>query len=1243
MAERRADSSAAVPRPHTRAPRIPLSVMDAPTQRFYAAALFVAVHGWKWSRMAAVHLLGRPPSHGVWAWVSPTTYFSAILLDFIVCYALYWLAIPPRTAASAPAAAPAPARPPRAWTWVHYTALFVGVALIDTWLVGGESARALLAALMPGPAAMSLGERKVRAHGTKHAHIAGQHTVHILPPGTARLERPGACMCVGGAVREVQIPILFHDTTPSALTYTVTDPATAHVTEHVVAHPKTRAYAPHDPKGRTEAQLDVPARAKGLSLAERRRARRAKARAPAAVSVHYLRLTQPGEVRVVSVRDKHGYQAQMAAEDMVRVVACPGAALVQRRTDYCPGEVDTVQVALSGTAPLTLEYDVARAGVAHARTLTHDTPGAPASISLDLDTPGVESLSLRRVIDACGNEVPVDAHVDVTVHATAEVQWDARQCGPGRPLKLRRGAAPLPLPVRVDVPSGAPPRGTDARWDVRVEFVPDTNASLATPLTSDAAWSKTQSWPAGVHSWPVTQPGTYVLTDVHSAHCPGVVRAPWTCEVVDVPPPRASIHFESIDDPCAGTVGVKALSVLEGEPPFKLVYEVQRAGQAAQRHVRVVQAQSRDMLEFWPSTEGEVTYRFLSLDDANYQRVPLDGPSFTQRVRPRADAAFVTGASHDAVVSSCGQASAHADVSLSGPGPYELTYAIRGASGLPIERTATNLSSGRNTLDLALPDDVLQQRGRATVSLLRLRDGQGCERSLTTRDLRIDVRPAQAAAALAESDVWVREHETARVPVRLQGTAPWELTYVYTSPDHETAEGRATLHDANEALVLAAPGTYELTGVRDAYCHGAVLAPTTARVHVRARPGAVFSGVPLANGSVVVPPVCQGAASAAEIVLHGQPPVDLAYVHRLPRHGLAPAQVQRHTLASTEPHTTLALDTSLAGWHTYEIIDVGDVHYAQGRAGGAPLRLEAQVWPRPSAAWAATPRLTACVGGSWDEAPTLQLSGTPPFTVHLALVPTRTDGAAVPMRFVQTSDTPTLAVHAPDALGVPGTWELRVEDVRDAHCAPAPRAPPVPPLTVRVVESAAVVAAAARTHYCVGEKIDFVLQGTPPWTVSYAFQGKTSQVTSWRPEFTRMADRPGTLSVLGAAQASNQCRRAAAPIECEIHALPSSHISAGAHRVESLHQGGQTEIVFTLEGTPPFAFTYQRTEPVDRHARPQVLETHTVDEWHEHEYRVPTSQEGTWSVLWMQDRWCQVAVDDDISGPASWDHLVRDA
>lgn len=1215
-----------------REPRIPLAVMDAPSQRFYAAALFVAVQAWKWTHIVRVCVLRYARPNAVAGWLDPTHVGTALLIDFALCYVLHWLAIPPRAVRASPATRTPPPRRPwasRRWLWVF---VWLALALVDVLALARHDAWIVVQALAPGPAAWSVGERRVRLQQLVRpaTHIAGQHTVHLVPPGTAHLAPDASCLCVGTHVREVHIPVVFHDTNPAQITYSVTEPAHGTRTEHTLSHPKTSVRA-HAVTRSTEP--DVPRGARALSLAERKRARHAAQERAAdrpLETVHDLRVRRTGTIRLESVVDEHGRPARILAQD-VRVVECPHASLVPGTTDYCPGDSGHVEVAMHGTPPLTLEY-VSKSGERmRPYTLSHMAPTEPALLSLDLAGPGPQTLRLEQVTDACGNAAPLNDTVRVLVHEQAQVHFDAAHCRPGRPLPLLRGGRGREVRYVVE------PRHSRDEWDVRVHFSPDVKAALPRPLTSADAWEKTVRVAAGEHTLTVTQPGTYTIEHAASSFCAGQVAAPWTCEVVDVPPPRAQIHFESIEDPCAGTVGVKALSTLEGEPPFRLHYESQRPGQAATRHVRVVEAQTRDELEFWPSTEGPVTYRFLALDDVNYRGVPLDGPSFTQLVHPLASAAFA-GAAHaeqDVVVRSCGQASVTADVELSGTGPFDLTYSMRSARGEPVEREVRGLNGPRAALDLTLPADVLRQQGRATVSLLRLRDGKGCERRLATRDLRLDMRRTSAAVGFRETHAVLHEHEAVALALRLEGTAPWHITYNFTRDGGPDIQGAATLHDANEALHLTEPGRYTLTSVRDAHCVGTVLPQATAEVVVRARPHASFAGTPLANGSVMPPAVCQGIRSEATLQLLGQPPVDVAYVHRLPATD-GPPQVRRHTLSTAQENVQLALDDQVPGWHTYEVVEVGDAYYARARAARGAI-LEHLVHARPHGTFAPQKAVTACVGDASVEWPVLHLTGTPPFQVVMQLRPRHTEGAAQAADVTLVTHTHTLAVPPALAPTVPGAWELAVQRIEDAHCV---ETAPDAILRLDLVESAAVLPTSARRDYCVGERIDFVLQGTSPWTVEYSFNGRVSQVVSRTAEFVRVADRPGRLQVLGAGHSSNTCRHPHAPLEAMIHALPSAHVSSGVHRVESLHEGGQAEIVFTLTGEPPFAFTYQRTEAVDTHARPKVLETHTVDHWNETRYVVTTSQEGTWSVVWMQDRWCQVSL-GEVSGPAAWNRATE--
>jgi nucleoporin POM152 len=72
--------------------------------------------------------------------------------------------------------------------------------------------------------------------------------------------------------------------------------------------------------------------------------------------------------------------------------------------------------------------------------------------------------------------------------------------------------------------------------------------------------------------------------------------------------------------------------------------------------------------------------------------------------------------------------------------------------------------------------------------------------------------------------------------------------------------------------------------------------------------------------------------------------------------------------------------------------------------------------------------------------------------------------------------------------------------------------------------------------------------------------------------------------------------------------------------------GDQAEIRFELIGEPPFTFTYQRTElasNVKRGQTPRVLETHTVSGINGKDYSIYSASEGTWTVSFIQDRFCR--------------------
>jgi nucleoporin POM152 len=79
--------------------------------------------------------------------------------------------------------------------------------------------------------------------------------------------------------------------------------------------------------------------------------------------------------------------------------------------------------------------------------------------------------------------------------------------------------------------------------------------------------------------------------------------------------------------------------VLHGTPPFQVHYRTQRNNEHAREDVKVISG-SRGELSLKPEHSGHYSYTFLSLSDANYKKVSLNGPSIEQSVHPLASVDF---------------------------------------------------------------------------------------------------------------------------------------------------------------------------------------------------------------------------------------------------------------------------------------------------------------------------------------------------------------------------------------------------------------------------------------------------------------------------------------------------------------------------------------------------------------------------------------------------------------------------
>lgn len=247
------------------------------------------------------------------------------------------------------------------------------------------------------------------------------------------------------------------------------------------------------------------------------------------------------------------------------------------------------------------------------------------------------------------------------------------------------------------------------------------------------------------------------------------------------------------------------------------------------------------------------------------------------------------------------------------------------------------------------------------------------------------------------------------------------------------------------------------------------------------------------------------------------------------------------SLLAVQNTAHLFLSTSDHGKVEYEILGVSDAVYESpkdglllgfdGTRGVRNIKLEHQILALPSGSFIQTSKTPkACVNSAFtgkDTGLVLQLQGQAPFDVELELgsASASSSNKRFNIHDIRTNEWP---VELPNhQMSNAGRQEVRLLSVRDANgCKTiidrsaftsnrgdefALARQQSPKAVFDVLESASIIAASSKKDVCVGESLDFVLQGSPPFTVNYEWEGKTRPVQVKNTLFSRLAEKPGKL------------------------------------------------------------------------------------------------------------------------------------
>ncbi|KAI1814141.1 hypothetical protein GGS20DRAFT_549950 [Poronia punctata] len=1191
-------------------PLIPLTIIDAPTQRFYACAIYVALIAWRLYDYLQVQENGAHASY----------FFKWAFIDAVYLFSLPQLRIP----------------------WLELSSEFVLAAFLvavlgDWWLMFNiplPFSSGLLAMLkLFFDKELAISEHNVKVSNILHntSLIMGKQIINILPEGSAILNPERQPYCLGHGQSVATVPLYFNATVPIEVELARFDLETN--AQEIVK------------LGRKEikeiSKLSTTCIEDGL----------------VGTYQYELSLKKPGAYRLHKVLDEHKLEVQRLTHPTY-VVPCPKAKVRKAETPTrCQGELSDLSLEVEGTAPLKIYYsrtingrdrsfhfqslqpDGFTSPLVNSQSATDlilaDNPDftwarpqlVPVGLNESMNYNGEWRYSVDQVHDAFGNKVsyeqaeehdpkPKPKHLYQDFVVRKRPRATLKGCDLRNPIKVAKGKY-THLPIRIEPSSDTK---DELPYTLSWQFSPIDTLSKSGDH-GDVVEVKTFSTPYIGLRAQISEPGLYTLKTVSFDGCEGEIEEPSSCLLLNPLEPTLSMQAEPIPDTCAGNpIGLRVNMDLVGTPPFVVHYDVIRDGVPRQENVKINAL--RYQLNLEPQKEGYYEYRFRKLQDSVYTvSLPLtDEYHMEQHVKPAATAYFDHNAKSPGVYQACLDQPMKFDVGLLGDWPFNLEWELV-HDGRRKAGSAKGIYANKFTIETA-PFSV---GGDYTLSLKSIQDKSGCKVFLGD-SVKISVRRQKPRAAFGflgnKRTTTVVESARVNLPLKLSGEGPWKVSY----RNLNSTEGPKVRHakSGNDFIEATEWGTYEITDVTDNLCPGTI-DPKGNMFDLNWFPRPELSLVPTDSigrtdkeHMFVKREICEGDVDGFEVALRGSPPYHVQYeVRSKPKSGSV--SVARREFDAVLGKASIQMDTVKAGIYTYTFSALSDSLYNDDKRRSVPLTLEQTVNPKPSASFTKPGQtFKSCMSDEVEQSIPVKLEGKAPFYLELEIK--HNSGSHPEIYRIPNIPSNTYDIRIPRQHLKLGTQQIRIRKVRDDRGCQLENNPDGSAVNFHLYDSPSIHPLEQRVDYCVGERIGYTLSGTPPFEIQYTFGGKRMKAKSQTTTFRRVAESPGEFTITSISDKASECR-AAVNLSRTIHPMPAVRVSKGREIQVSIHEGTEVEIVFDFEGTPPFEFTYTRSTNAKKGQKSQVIETrHGVSE--DYSKTVMASLEGTYEVVAIKDRYC---------------------
>ncbi|TPX33925.1 hypothetical protein SmJEL517_g03361 [Synchytrium microbalum] len=1048
-------------------------------------------------------------------------------------------------------------------------------------------------------------------------HIVGVHTVVVKPPIVGSLNPNSTSFCLSDTTTTVSVPLLIRG---------------SWLAEYLVEYERT----PYGAKVSDRHNLTVTSVPVSKSIAETPIPK-------SQLTKSQLFLNKPGRYRLLRVWElKKGVPHTLGSviHGETDVVGCPEAKWIftdtSRKRDICVDELYRLEAELNGAPPFQLRYlqRIARTDSLMTTTVdiaSPDTSTGDEQIALDADVAPQKvrhSIELRvdvtapyffrilSVSDRFENlvfyEDSIESVPDVkgmVIHASTQGDHQLVEVHPRPTARFTETDAFKLLMQNADgkpIASGSElPFVLDGSAPFTITYRKDNESPL---IKSDIRTS--------LSHMPVSTSGVYELLSVKDQYCAGTLLLPSQREVVGVYPPRITIAAEPLMERCVGEVGASVNLTFAGEPPFRLDYQEIRSDTGTRTNHYIDSPKSRANLPLRPAVAGRWKYEWISISDAYYKDVKISAPPFSQVVHPQSEARFNIG---DKLLRCIGD-HVKLRVDLQGSGPWTLTYDTI-ADGASLGRTRLNVA----TSPAFIVTPPFNSSGEVKIDLIEITDANGCNFPLSVPQASVSVLTQRPAASfICPKPVEILENQIANLHLSLSGHPPYKIKVRHV----ETGQ---TFDTDKSPLPVRLAGVYELESLTDAYCYGKLKSPMKCEVTITPRPSLILDHNQCANykeGICCTPEICEGDTSIVHVDIKGKPPFTLDLTQETEDASKRSSVESKHI--DTDKRAAIPL-SSLPGRHTYHITGVRDGNYPIDVPKRNEIQLVHKVKARPRATLGHAPvRIFRCAsdGPSGLDSPdalndseallTIDLSGEPPFVLSLRV---KQDGFAHTQIRVDNITESTYGLPLTRMAESAGSLTISLLRVSDATGCPRDYDPGLVEhqKTIQVTDVARITSLSPASA-CVGETLLFSLQGVPPFFIKYRLGNKTLTEQESQPVFSVSATQSGVVTVdevCNRAEGLGQVERCC-PVSLShtVHEIPSVRVDGGHATIDDIQEGGTSLITFDFMGTPPFNMTYKRSTPG------QPDETFRVADIKSRHYEVETSQEGTYRVVSIADKYC---------------------